>query len=107
MPKKTPEKWNKNKAAVKAIQVAFELEKEVTQSIKLCAVENDLTPSAQIRKTLGLGFTPPKRPRLTASFSEDDYAFLGEKYGIDPKDIWAIKREIIKELASCYHHEPT
>ena len=98
MTKKIPEKWSGNTQSVKAIQVAFELDSSITRKIKERAARNDLTPSAQIRKILGLSFTPPKRPRLTASLMPEDYEILGKRYGVDPSNTLEIKRKIINEL---------
>lgn len=94
---KTP-KWKKQDKAVRAAQVAFELEKKTAQSINKMAVAEGLTASSQIRKLIGLSYSPPKRPRLTVSLSDQDYVILGEKYGVDPEDTLEIKRKIMAEL---------
>lgn len=91
-------KWNKSDKVVKATQMAFELEQKVARQIHQMAAKEGLTPSSQIRKLLGLSFSPPKRPRLTISLSPDDYKELGIKYKIDHKDALGIKRKIIEEL---------
>ena len=91
-------KWNKNNDVVKATQVAFELEQKVARQIQEMAAKEGLTPSSQIRKLVGLAYSPPKRPRLTVSLSPQDYIELGEKYKIDPEDTLEIKRRIIEEL---------
>jgi len=98
MTKKLPEKWNKNQKALKAIQVAFELEQDIAKNIRVRAAKNGLTPSDQIRKILGLTYSPPKRPRLTVSLSQDDYKELGKKFGIDPGNTIDIKRKIVEAL---------
>ncbi len=95
-------KWNKSDKAVKATQVAFELEQKVAQRIQELAAQQQLTPSSQIRKLLGLSYSPPKRPRLTVSLSADDYKILGEKYQIDMHDTLAIKRRIMEELIALH-----
>jgi len=89
--------WNKDTTA-KSVQVAFELEQQIARSLQVSAAQEGLTPSNQIRKLIGLSYTPPKRPRLTLSLSEHDYQWLGEKYGLDAEDAIAIKREIMQEL---------
>ncbi|MEZ8382472.1 hypothetical protein [Vibrio splendidus] len=100
-----PQKWNKNARAVKATQVAFELEQKVARKIHEMAAKDGLTPSSQIRKLVGLTYSPPKRPRLTISLSAEDYLTLGEKYEVDPEDRLEIKRRIIEELIQTL--EPT
>ncbi len=99
MAKQLPEAWKKNEPAIKAIQVAFDLDEEIGRAIKSAAVENGLTSSAQIRKMLGLPYSLPKRPRLTTSLNEHDYIALGERLGIDPADKIAIRNRIIELLA--------
>ncbi len=91
-------KWNKNSKAVKATQVAFEMEQKVARKIHEMAAKDGLTPSSQIRKLVGLSYSPPKRPRLTISLSEEDYQILGKKYQVDPEDRLEIKRKIMGEL---------
>ena len=103
MPKK--ETWNKQHKAIKATQIAFELEQKVATHIQQMAVQEGLTASSQIRKLIGLSFSPPKRPRLTVSLSSEDYVVLGEKYKIDPSDTLAIKRKIMEELVAMVEKE--
>ncbi len=90
--------WNKDNKAVKATQIAFELEQKVARQIHAMAAKEGLTTSNQIRKLMGLSYSPPKRPRLTVSLSSEDYAELGKKYKIDPEDTLEIKRKIMEEL---------
>jgi len=95
-----PDDWKKNQSAMKAIQVAFDLDENIGRAIRKTAAENDLTPSAQIRKMLKLPIKMPKRPRLTTSLNEQDYTVLGERFDIDPNNKSAIRHKIIEELAS-------
>jgi hypothetical protein len=95
-------KWNKDNKIVKATQVAFELEQEISRHIHEMAVKEGLTTSSQIRKLMGLSYSPPKRPRLTVSLSPDDYVDLGNKYQIDPNDTLEIKRKIMEELIEMF-----
>jgi len=90
--------WDKQDKTIKASQIAFELEQKAAMHIQQLAVQEGLSSSNQIRKLIGLSYTPPKRPRLTVSLSADDYAVLGGKYGITPTDTLAIKRKIMEEL---------
>jgi hypothetical protein len=91
-------KWNKNRKAVCATQVAFELEKRIAHKIHEMALCNGLTPSNQLRKLIGLAYALPKRPRLTMSLSQEDYSTLGEKYDVNPNDTLEIKRMIMQEI---------
>ncbi|NOH53366.1 hypothetical protein F0266_10515 [Vibrio coralliilyticus] len=93
-------KWDQNRKVVKATQVAFEMEQKVARQIHEMAAKEGLTPSSQIRKLVGLSYSPPKRPRLTISLSEEDYQALGDKYRVDPQDRLEIKRRIMEELLS-------
>ncbi|WNC73134.1 hypothetical protein RGQ13_03875 [Thalassotalea psychrophila] len=97
--RKVPEKWQSNIKAVKAVQVAFDMDEKVQKEIRKAAVEASLSPSDQIRMILGLAVhKKPKRPRLTVSLSSEDYQVLGEKYGIPPTKQLEIKRKLMDEL---------
>ena len=95
--KKNP-KWDKQQKVIKASQVAFELEQKIAAKIQQCAAIEGLTASNLIKKTLGLSYSIPKRPRLTASLTQEDYEILGKKYNIDADNNLEIKRKIIEEL---------
>jgi rRNA maturation endonuclease Nob1 len=97
--RKILEKWQSNVKAVKAVQVAFDMDEKVQKEIRKAAVEASLSPSDQIRMILGLPVhKKPKRPRLTVSLSSEDYQVLGEKYGIQPTEQLEIKRKLMDEL---------
>ncbi len=91
-------KWDQEQKIAKATQVAFELEQKVAQHIQRLAIEEGLTPSSQIRKMIGLPYSPPKRPRLTVSLSPNDYQLLGNNYQLLPSDALAIRRKIMQDL---------
>jgi len=40
----------------------------------------------------------PKRPRLTVTLSESDYALLASRYGLKPDDRLGIKEKATREL---------
>ncbi len=92
-------RWEKERRVVRATQVAFELERTVTRHIQQLAVRDGLTPSSEIRKLLGLEYAPPKRPRLTVSLSEADYAHLAARYGLAAGEKMEIRRRIVAELS--------
>lgn len=78
----------------KATQIAFELEQNIALNIRTLAAQEGLTPSDQIRKLIGLSYSPPKRPRLTISLTAEDYEILGKKYKIDSVNTIEIKKEL-------------
>ncbi len=92
-------RWSSSDAALRAIQVAFDVEKQVIDAVRYAAFENQISPSDQIRKILGLPCTSkPVRPRLTVSLSDADYALLAERFGIDAEDKRGIKEALHKKL---------
>ncbi len=99
MVKKPEAGWGKSVKSVKATQIAFEMEQQIAAHIRELAVKEGLTPSDQIRKMLGLSFSPPKRPRLTVTLSQEDYETLGKKYKLAPSDSLSIKRRMMEDLA--------
>lgn len=93
------EKWAKEKQAVRATQVAFDLAEKVQHCIRRQALEENLTPSDYIRKVLGLKVsTKPKRLRLSISLSADEMIQLAENYGLLPDDRVAIKQKAAEIL---------
>ncbi|MCG8487678.1 MAG: hypothetical protein MI756_09455 [Chromatiales bacterium] len=92
----TKQKWEKEKAAAAAVQIAFDLGVDTQTLIKKKALDEHLNTPDFIRKILGLQYkNKPVRPRLTLSLSDEDFSFLAKEYGVDPND-----RLKIKELAA-------
>lgn len=99
MTKKIPEKWQSSLKAIKAVQVAFDMDEKIQLSIRKQALDAGLSPSDQIRDILGLPINKrPKRPRLTVSLAPDDYQVLAQKYGLQPEQQLEIKRKLMDEL---------
>ncbi len=97
--KVTPSRWTESDKAIRATQVAFDVENEIIDMIKLKACEQGVTPSDMIRLLLGLEVTAKRvRPRLTMSLKEQDYMVLAEKYGLKVSERLAIKAKIIEEI---------
>jgi len=96
-------KWDQEQKIAKATQVAFELEQQVAQHIQRLAIKDGLTPSSQIRKIIGLPYSPPKRPRLTVSLSLNDYELLGDKYQLKSSKTLDIRRKIMEDLIASLH----
>lgn len=100
MKKKKPDLWKNETKAIKATQVAFDISTDAQKNLKLMAIHNDLSPSDQMRKILGLPCKKPVRPRLTISLSLDDYEILAKHYKLQPDDKLAIKEQAAKEIIS-------
>jgi hypothetical protein len=96
---KSGSRWSSSDAALRSVQVAFDVEMQVIEAVRYAALDNQLSPSDQIRKILGLPVTSkPVRPRLTVTLSDDDYALLAERFGIDVEDKRRIKDALHQEL---------
>ncbi len=92
----TKQKWEKEKAAAAAIQIAFDLGVDTQTLIKKKALDEHLNTPDFIRKILGLQYkNKPVRPRLTLSLSDEDFTALASEYNVDVND-----RLKIKELAA-------
>ena len=99
MSRKIPEKWQSSVKAVKAVQVAFDMDEKIQLAIRKQALEAGISPSEQIRDILGLPTNKrPKRPRLTVSLSGEDYALLGEKYNLSAEQQLEIKKKLMDDL---------
>ncbi|MGB1263463.1 MAG: hypothetical protein ACPG52_11165 [Cognaticolwellia sp.] len=99
MSRKIPEKWQSSVKAVKAVQVAFDMDEKIQLAIRQQALEAGISPSEQIRDILGLPTNKrPKRPRLTVSLSPVDYQLLAEKYNLLPEQQLEIKKKLMDDL---------
>jgi len=94
-----PAKWQGATKAIKATQVAFDMDERIQFEIRRKALEDGISPSDQIRHILGLPCSRrPKRPRLTVSLSVDDYQLLADKYDLSPDQQLEIKKIVVEEL---------
>ncbi len=94
-----PDKWQSSIKAIKAVQVAFDMDEKIQLSIRKQALDAGLSPSDQIRDILGLSINKrPKRPRLTVSLAPDDYQVLAEKYNLKAEQQLEIKKKLMDEL---------
>lgn len=96
--KDLPQKWKKSDKSIRAVQIAFELNANISDTIRDEAGRNGLSASDQIRKIIGLSFKPPKRPRLTITLSPEDYEILASRYQISAADKNKIRQTIRNEL---------
>ncbi len=90
---------NAKTRAVRAVQMAMDLDVSVARALRVEAARADLTPQDHMRKLLGLSYRPAQRPRLSLSLSDEDYALLAEHFGLDPADRPAIKKAVITALS--------
>jgi hypothetical protein len=94
-----PRRWRESDKAIRATQVAFDVENAIIERIKHDACHRGIAPSDMIRHILGLNVTvKPVRPRLTMSLKEEDYILLAEKYNLNPSEKLAIKAHMIEEI---------
>ncbi|AWB66795.1 hypothetical protein C2869_10305 [Saccharobesus litoralis] len=92
-------KWESSRKAIKATQVAFDMDEKLQYVIRRSALDAGVGPPEQIRKILDLPINKrPKRPRLTVSLSVEDYHLLAERYGMAPEQQLEIKRRVMDEL---------
>jgi hypothetical protein len=95
----TSSKWDKEKASVRAIQVAFDVGNEVNQQIRFEALAQGINPSDRVRQILGLAVNArPVRPRLSISLSEQDFVLLAERFAVDPADRLRIRQLAAEQL---------
>ena len=93
------EKWEKQKSAIRATQLAFDLSSQVQKTIKKKAIDADFTPSDMIRNILGLEVKSKKtRQRLTFYLNDEELATLAQRYQIADDDKIAIKQQVAEEL---------
>ncbi|ARU54278.1 MAG: hypothetical protein MI864_10115 [Pseudomonadales bacterium] len=105
---KKVERWEKEKTAAKATQVAFSVSEDVQIAVREEALHHHLTPSDQIRRILGLPYSgKPVRPRLTVSLHEDDFALLAEQFDLPPSDHLAIKKKAAEAIIEYVKHKRT
>ncbi|WP_441002060.1 hypothetical protein [Pseudocolwellia agarivorans] len=101
MARKIPEKWESSLKAVKAVQVAFDMDEKIQLAIRKEALDAGFSPSDQIRDILGLPTNKrPKRPRLTVSLAPADYQLLAKKYDLSPDQQLEIKKRLMDDLVN-------
>ena len=93
------DKWEKQKPAIRATQLAFDLSSTVQKQIKKTAIDVDLTPSDMIRQILGLEVKSKKtRQRLTFYLNDEELAQLAKRFGLAEDDKIAIKQQVAEQL---------
>jgi hypothetical protein len=93
------DKWEKQKPAIRATQLAFDLSAQVQKNLKKKAIDADFTPSDMIRNILGLEVKSKKtRQRLTFYLNDEELASLAQRYDIAADDKITIKQKVAEEL---------
>lgn len=94
-----PVRWQGSEPALRAVQVAFDVEEAVMEAIRVAAFHANVSTSTQIRSVLNLPVAArPKRPRLTVTLDTADYTVLASRYGLAPDDRLGIKEAATREL---------
>lgn len=94
-----PVRWQGSEPALRAVQVAFDVEEAVMEAIRVAAFHANVSTSTQIRSVLDLPVAArPKRPRLTVTLDAADYALLARRYGLAADDRLGIKEAATREL---------
>lgn len=94
-----PARWQGSEPALRAVQVAFDVEQAVMEAVRVAAFHENVSSSTQIRKVLGLPVAArPQRPRLTVTLDGADYELLAARYGLEPGDRLGIKEAATREL---------
>jgi len=96
--KKMPASWSQSDKSLRAVQVIFELGLEQSRTLRINAIEQDLSPSDYIREIIGLPRKKPIRPRLSISLSNKDYQILAERYKLTVDKKEQIREKIKEEL---------
>lgn len=99
---KSNAKWDKQKAALKKVQLTFELMQSVDKEVRLQAAREGESPSNVLRKILGLQVSAPQRPRLGVSLSSEEIQLLAKEYKIDPSDRKSLVRRATDAVQQYY-----
>lgn len=102
-----PVRWQGSEPALRAVQVAFDVEEAVMEAIRVAAFHANVSTSTQIRSVLNLPVAArPKRPRLTVTLDTADYTVLASRYGLAPDDRLGIKEAATRELIAFVEQVP-
>ena len=102
-----PVRWQGSEPALRAVQVAFDVEEAVMEAIRVAAFHANVSTSTQIRSVLDLPVAArPKRPRLTVTLDAADYVLLAQRYGLATDDRLGIKEAATRELIAFVDQVP-
>ena len=97
----TSDKWDKEKKAAKAVQIAFDLGQEVSHHIRFEALKAGINPPDQIREILGLPVNgKPIRPRLSISLTDSDFEMLAAIFDVSTDDRLKIRQLAAERLVA-------
>ena len=97
--KRQPAHWEKERQAIRAVQVAFDLDEQVQLAIRQEALDLGVNASDRIRQILGLEVPRrPKRVRLSISLGEADFHTLAKRFKRDEDDRVSIKQQASEAL---------
>ena len=95
----TSDKWENERKAARAVQVAFDLGHDVSYQIRSEALKRGVNPSDRIREILGLPVSnKPIRPRLSISLTNLDFELLAEAFDVDASDRLRIRQIAAERL---------
>lgn len=95
----TSDKWDREKQAAKAVQVAFDLGHDVSYQIRAEALQRGLNPPDRIREILGLPVSnKPVRPRLSISLTDEDFDLLAQAFAVEASDRLRIRQLAAEKL---------
>lgn len=95
----TSDKWEKERKAIKAVQVAFDLGEEVSHHIRFEALQKGINPPDRIREILGLPVnSKPIRPRLSISLTDADFEILADAFSVPSSDRLRIRQFAAEKL---------
>ena len=102
------DRWEKEKHALRKVQIHFAFQQEIISSIRHDAADNNINPSDIVRKIVGLPYKKIQRARIGLSFNDADLDYLAKRYGVDDKDEKEVKRRVMEEINFHYHDgDPT
>ncbi len=99
------DKWEKEKHALKKVQIHFAFQQEIIASIRHDAADDNINPSDIVRKIVGLPYTKIQRARIGLSFNEHDLNYLSNRYSLEEVDEKEIKRRVMEEINLHYHKQ--
>lgn len=97
-----PKRFRSSDKQIKKMQLAFEFGADIEKELKLEALDNGLSPTAQLRKILCLPGAIPVKPRLSVTLSDEDLTILAKRYHIDPNDRAFMRLNISREIENYY-----
>jgi len=100
-----PKRFRSSDKQIKKMQLAFEFGSKIEKGLKLEALNNSLSPTAQLRKILSLPGVVPVKPRLSVTLSDEDLNILAERYHIDPNDRAFMRLNISREVESYFDND--